>query len=198
MGLIRAIQKFDSSKGSQFSTYATHWIQSFIRRHMDSNMYCVSVPKGSQWVSKKEREQKYNFKQISDFDKIAFMLKDCEQQDKFKRREDLNHLETCLDYFYTLVKPEEYQILLTSYGIYDHEKFKDNEKFEGFMDYKGQRIDFYEKLHNEQQMKYFGYTLIQYQNVKQILMKKLKTKRISVYTKTFYDNMNVPKEVQNL
>ena len=107
------------------------------------------------------------------------MLKDCDQQDKSKRRDDLNHLETFLDYFYTMVKPKEYQILLTSYGIFDHENFKENEKFEGFMDYKGQRIDFYEKISIEKQVKYFDCTFNEYMNAKRLIMKKLRYKNIS-------------------
>ena len=43
-GLIRAIEKFDIKKDNAFSTYATNWIISFIKRALDEQGKVIRVP----------------------------------------------------------------------------------------------------------------------------------------------------------
>lgn len=43
-GLMVAIDKFDPSKGFQFATYATHWINHYIKRFMQNNHGLIRVP----------------------------------------------------------------------------------------------------------------------------------------------------------
>ena len=171
LGLIRAIQKYDASKGAQFSTYATHWIQSFIRRHIQRNQFCVTVP-----VAAKTQQ---NFSQIQDFDSVTYMLKDLHQEDKIERYEDIEKLTVFLDYLHDLLGTEDYQILLTSYGIFDHEKFKDNENFENFIQArKDQRIQFYQSMHSDQQFRYFGFESKQkYQERKGRIVRKIRLQK---------------------
>lgn len=44
MGLIRAIELFDTKKNIQFSTYAFWWIQQVVMRYIDNNRYAVRTP----------------------------------------------------------------------------------------------------------------------------------------------------------
>lgn len=46
IGLITAIDKFDSTKGFKFSTYATHWIKQSIRRAIENTGKSIRVPSG--------------------------------------------------------------------------------------------------------------------------------------------------------
>jgi|SRR5450432_627624 len=41
LGLIEAVRRFDSAKGTQFSTYAGFWIRAFIMRHIMDNVRVV-------------------------------------------------------------------------------------------------------------------------------------------------------------
>ena len=44
MGLMKAIYKFDSSKGYKLSTYATWWIRQAIKRYIDNNSQNIRIP----------------------------------------------------------------------------------------------------------------------------------------------------------
>ncbi|WP_461642967.1 sigma-70 family RNA polymerase sigma factor [Ligilactobacillus equi] len=44
LGLIKAIEKFDSSQGNQLSTYATWWIKQAIYRAVDDQAYLIRIP----------------------------------------------------------------------------------------------------------------------------------------------------------
>lgn len=46
MGLMRALETFDSSRGCRFNTYASWWIRAYIKRFMHENGRLVRVPEG--------------------------------------------------------------------------------------------------------------------------------------------------------
>ena len=111
---------------------------------------------------------------------ITYMLKDEKNQEKNKRRDDLDKLERLLDTLYQFIGPRDYQVLLTSYGIFDHDKFSNNEKFDNFMDFKGQRIDFYTTLEPELQAEFFDVeNKSKYYNLRSSIKNKLRNGNVS-------------------
>jgi len=44
MGLVRAVEKFDIKKNTKFSTYATYWIEQFIRKSIEDNSKTIRIP----------------------------------------------------------------------------------------------------------------------------------------------------------
>lgn len=44
MGLVKAVEKFDPNKEIQFSTYATYWIEQYIRKSIENNSKMIRVP----------------------------------------------------------------------------------------------------------------------------------------------------------
>jgi RNA polymerase sigma factor (sigma-70 family) len=45
LGLARAVDKFDPSRGLRFSTYSTHWITSYVRQCFQTSATgCLKVP----------------------------------------------------------------------------------------------------------------------------------------------------------
>lgn len=47
LGLRRAIEKYDPSRGYCFSTYAQHWMRSFVGRHNYTEMSPIYIPESS-------------------------------------------------------------------------------------------------------------------------------------------------------
>ena len=46
MGVLKALDKFDASRGVLFATYATHWIKKSVRDLIDSENNTIKIPKG--------------------------------------------------------------------------------------------------------------------------------------------------------
>jgi RNA polymerase sigma factor (sigma-70 family) len=57
LGLMRALDKYDPEKASQFSTYAVYWIKQFILRYIKKNKRVVRLPSHHQdQVAKMDQE----------------------------------------------------------------------------------------------------------------------------------------------
>ncbi len=48
LGLLKALPKFDVSRGLNFSTYALPWMRVYVERFIQANMYIVSMPTRTQ------------------------------------------------------------------------------------------------------------------------------------------------------
>jgi len=44
LGLLHAIDKFEPKKGYRFSTYATYWIEQYVRRSVEENSKTIRIP----------------------------------------------------------------------------------------------------------------------------------------------------------
>lgn len=62
LGLMKAVDKFDTEQGVRFSTYATYWIAQSVRREIANNSAVIRIPIHVQdWLSKIHRlEQEEN------------------------------------------------------------------------------------------------------------------------------------------
>lgn len=70
LGLFRAVDKFDPSMGTKFSTYATHWIKQFMFR------LCHQVP----WTGGQMHIPEYVFKLLKNYTRDGLPTKDLERE----------------------------------------------------------------------------------------------------------------------
>ena len=63
-GLIKAVEKFDESKGFKFSTYATYWIQQSITRAIADQSRAIRVPVNIHDLLIQIKKYSYNYTQL--------------------------------------------------------------------------------------------------------------------------------------
>lgn len=61
MGLVKAVEKFDPKKDIQFSTYATYWIEQYIRKSIENNSKMIRVPSHVQDEINRWKKEKNQF-----------------------------------------------------------------------------------------------------------------------------------------
>jgi RNA polymerase sigma factor (sigma-70 family) len=64
MGLKKAIDKYDNTKGVKFSTYAFYWIKNYILKNMDKDTRLITIPNYMVTIYRKVMRFIFNYEKI--------------------------------------------------------------------------------------------------------------------------------------
>src|SRR5262249_8593101 len=97
-GLARAIEGFDLSRGAEFSTYAVHWIRSWVQRSVETKDLLIRVP-SHRWqdrASRSEARQRFGVVLSLSANDLgcARDLKDCRRPDPAQVADDEDFART--------------------------------------------------------------------------------------------------------
>jgi RNA polymerase sigma factor (sigma-70 family) len=118
MALIHAANKFDTSKGVKFITYATYWIRQGMSRYVDQKTKLIRKPQGIVDQLKKEKKQTHHH---------VLSMDDMEEKNKALMIADtindphqsyiLNIYESMIQQFFIYITPLQQNILTKKYGL---------------------------------------------------------------------------------
>lgn len=88
MGLMKAVEKYDSSRGAAFSTFATYWIRNAMSTEISEQGFSVRIPAHAMEKINKisKLENKYNSLGYSRNEQISLICKELDMSEKVVRK----------------------------------------------------------------------------------------------------------------
>ena len=112
LGLIKAVENYDPSNKSQFSTYSLKVMENFIRKFMFRNREIVMIPDYVPFSP---------IKYYRDYESIEFKIHDYDTLVNIQQKSESQILNCELNRYKLFLNPREYAVLTQRFGIYDEQ-----------------------------------------------------------------------------